>query len=236
MSEPHILLVDDDHEIRQLTSKFLRQSGFKVTGARDGREMREALANTDVDLVVLDLMLPGTSGLDLCRELRATSSIPIVILTARGEETDRIVGLELGADDYLGKPCSSRELAARIRAVLRRTMAEPVRDHDKWMFCFDGWTLDTRRRELVDNRGVVIDLSSSEYDLMVSFCEAPQRVLTRDHLLDTARNRVSTGYDRSIDVQVSRLRSKLMSCPGSEDMIKTVRGAGYLFSPKVTRA
>jgi two-component system OmpR family response regulator len=236
MSEPHILLVDDDHEIRQLTSKFLRQSGFKVTGARDGREMREALANTDVDLVVLDLMLPGTSGLDLCRELRATSSIPIVILTARGEETDRIVGLELGADDYLGKPCSSRELAARIRAVLRRTMAEPVRDHDKWMFCFDGWTLDTRRRELVDNRGVVIDLSSSEYDLMVSFCEAPQRVLTRDHLLDTARNRVSTGYDRSIDVQVSRLRSKLMSCPGSEDMIKTVRGAGYLFSRKVTRA
>jgi len=236
MSEPHILLVDDDHEIRQLTSKFLRQSGFKVTGARDGREMREVLANTDVDLVVLDLMLPGTSGLDLCRELRATSSIPIVILTARGEETDRIVGLELGADDYLGKPCSSRELAARIRAVLRRTMAEPVRDHDKWMFCFDGWTLDTRRRELVDNRGVVIDLSSSEYDLMVSFCEAPQRVLTRDHLLDTARNRVSTGYDRSIDVQVSRLRSKLMSCPGSEDMIKTVRGAGYLFSRKVTRA
>ncbi len=236
MSEPHILLVDDDHEIRQLTSKFLRQSGFKVTGARDGREMREALANTDVDLVVLDLMLPGTSGLDLCRELRAASSIPIVILTARGEETDRIVGLELGADDYLGKPCSSRELAARIRAVLRRTMAEPVRDHDKWMFCFDGWTLDTRRRELVDNRGVVIDLSSSEYDLMVSFCEAPQRVLTREHLLDTARNRVSTGYDRSIDVQVSRLRSKLMSCPGSEDMIKTVRGAGYLFSPKVTRA
>lgn len=115
-------------------------------------------------------------------------------------------------------------------------MAEPVRDHDKWMFCFDGWTLDTRRRELVDNRGVVIDLSSSEYDLMVSFCEAPQRVLTRDHLLDTARNRVSTGYDRSIDVQVSRLRSKLMSCPGSEDMIKTVRGAGYLFSRKVTRA
>ena len=236
MSEPHILLVDDDHEIRHLTSKFLRQSGFKVTGARDGREMREALANTDVDLVVLDLMLPGTSGLDLCRELRATSSIPIVILTARGEETDRIVGLELGADDYLGKPCSSRELAARIRAVLRRTMAEPARDHDKWMFCFDGWTLDTRRRELVDNRGVVIDLSSSEYDLMVSFCEAPQRVLTRDHLLDNARNRVSTGYDRSIDVQVSRLRSKLMSCPGSEDMIKTVRGAGYLFSPKVTRA
>lgn len=236
MSEPHILLVDDDHEIRQLTSKFLRQSGFKVTGARDGREMRETLANTDVDLVVLDLMLPGTSGLDLCRELRATSSIPIVILTARGEETDRIVGLELGADDYLGKPCSSRELAARIRAVLRRTMAEPARDHDKWMFCFDGWTLDTRRRELVDNRGVVIDLSSSEYDLMLSFCEAPQRVLTRDHLMDTARNRVSTGYDRSIDVQVSRLRGKLMSCPGSEDMIKTVRGAGYLFSPRVTRA
>jgi len=236
VSEPHILLVDDDAEIRQLTSKYLRQSGFKVTAARDGREMREIISSTQVDLVVLDLMLPGTSGLDLCRELRASSSIPIVILTARGEETDRIVGLELGADDYMGKPCSSRELAARIRAVLRRTISEPARDHEKWLFCFDGWVLDTRRRELKDNRGVAIDLSSSEYDLMLAFCEGPQRVLTREHLLDVARNRVATGDDRSIDVQISRLRRKLTSCPGSDDMIKTIRGAGYLFSPRVTRS
>ena len=236
MTDPHILLVDDDGEIRQLTSKFLRLSGFRVTSARDGREMRDILKNTQIDLIVLDLMLPGTSGLDLCREIRANSPIPIVILTARGEETDRIVGLELGADDYLAKPCNPRELSARIRAVLRRTMAEPNRDHEKWCFVFEGWTLDTRRRELTDHRSVVIDLSTSEYDLLLAFVEAPQRVLSRDHLLDSARNRVATGFDRSIDVQVSRLRRKLMSCPGGEDIIKTIRGAGYMFSPQVRRA
>lgn len=235
MNEPHILFVDDDVEIRQLTSKFLRQSGFRVTPARDGREMREALKGTQIDLVVLDLMLPGTSGLDLCRELRASSSIPIIILTARGEETDRIVGLELGADDYLAKPCSPRELTARARAVLRRSMAEPNRGYDSWCFSFAGWTLDTRKRELIDARKVVIDLSTSEYDLLLSFVEAPQRVLSREHLLDAARNRIATGFDRAIDVQVSRLRRKLASCPGGEDIIKTIRGAGYLFSPEVRR-
>jgi two-component system OmpR family response regulator len=235
MNEPHILFVDDDVEIRQLTSKFLRQSGFRVTPARDGREMREAMKSTQIDLVVLDLMLPGTSGLDLCRELRANSSIPIIILTARGEETDRIVGLELGADDYLAKPCSPRELTARVRAVLRRSLAEPNRGYESWCFSFEGWTLDTRKRELIDARKVVIDLSTSEYDLLLSFVEAPQRVLSREHLLDAARNRIATGFDRAIDVQVSRLRRKLASCPGGEDIIKTVRGAGYLFSPEVRR-
>lgn len=236
MSEPHVLLVDDDSDIRHLTSKFLRQSGFRVTPVRDGREMREVMKSTQIDLVILDLMLPGTSGLDLCRELRSTSSIPIVILTARGEETDRVVGLELGADDYLSKPGSPRELAARIRAVLRRTMVEPNRDHEKWRFVFEGWTLDSRRRELTDSRGVVIDLSSSEYDLLLTFVEAPQRVLTREHLLDSARNRISTGFDRAIDVQISRLRRKLASCPGGDDIIKTIRGAGYMFTPGVMRA
>lgn len=236
MSEPHILFVDDDGEIRQLMTKFLRQSGFRVTPARDGREMREVLKTAQIDLVVLDLMLPGASGLDLCRELRVSSSIPVIILTARGDETDRIIGLELGADDYLAKPCSARELTARIRAVLRRTIAEPNRGSESWRLTFQGWTLDTRKRELLDARGVVIDLSTSEYDLLLSFLEAPQRVLSREHLLDAARNRVATGFDRSIDVQVSRLRRKLASCPGGEDIIKTVRGAGYLFSLEVTRA
>ncbi|MCZ0735634.1 response regulator [Phreatobacter sp. AB_2022a] len=236
MSEPHILLVDDDGEIRRLVTKFLRESGFRVTSVRDGREMRETLKSTSVDLIVLDLMLPGISGLELCRELRAESAIPIVMLTARGDDLDRVLGLEFGADDYISKPFNTRELAARIRAVLRRTTAQgETRLDPSWRFTFDGWVLDTRRRELVNDQGVVVDLSTGEYDLLLSFVEAPQRVLSRDHLLDAARNRVSSVFDRSIDVQVSRLRRKLGG-DGTPDMIKTVRGLGYLFVPEVAKA
>lgn len=236
MNEPHILLVDDDGEIRRLVTKFLRESGFRVTPVRDGREMRETLKSTSVDLIVLDLMLPGVSGLELCRELRAESAIPIVMLTARGDDLDRVLGLEFGADDYISKPFNTRELAARIRAVLRRTTAQgETRLDPSWRFAFDGWTLDTRRRELTNNHGVVVDLSTGEYDLLLSFVEAPQRVLSRDHLLDAARNRVSSVFDRSIDVQVSRLRRKLGG-DGLPEMIKTVRGLGYLFTPKVNKA
>ena len=236
MNEPHILLVDDDGEIRRLVTKFLRESGFRVTPVRDGREMRETLKSTSVDLIVLDLMLPGVSGLELCRELRAESAIPIVMLTARGDDLDRVLGLEFGADDYISKPFNTRELAARIRAVLRRTTAQgETRLDPSWRFAFDGWTLDTRRRELTNNHGVVVDLSTGEYDLLLSFVEAPQRVVSRDHLLDAARNRVSSVFDRSIDVQVSRLRRKLGG-DGLPEMIKTVRGLGYLFTPKVNKA
>lgn len=236
MNEPHILLVDDDGEIRRLVTKFLRESGFRVTPVRDGREMRETLKSTSVDLIVLDLMLPGVSGLELCRELRAESAIPIVMLTARGDDLDRVLGLEFGADDYISKPFNTRELAARIRAVLRRTTAQgETRLDPSWRFAFDGWTLDTRRRELTNNHGVVVDLSTGEYDLLLSFVEAPQRVLSRDHLLDAARNRVSSVFDRSIDVQVSRLRRKLGG-DGLPEMIKTVRGLGYLFTPEVNKA
>ena len=236
MNEPHILLVDDDGEIRRLVTKFLRESGFRVTPVRDGREMRETLKSTSVDLIVLDLMLPGVSGLELCRELRAESAIPIVMLTARGDDLDRVLGLEFGADDYISKPFNTRELAARIRAVLRRTTAQgETRLDPSWRFAFDGWTLDTRRRELTNNHGVVVDLSTGEYDLLLSFVEAPQRVLSRDHLLDAARNRVSSVFDRSINVQVSRLRRKLGG-DGLPEMIKTVRGLGYLFTPKVNKA
>lgn len=236
MSEPHILLVDDDGEIRRLVTKFLRESGFRVTSVRDGREMRETLKSTSVDLIVLDLMLPGVSGLELCRELRAESAIPIVMLTARGDDLDRVLGLEFGADDYISKPFNTRELAARIRAVLRRTTAQgETRLDPSWRFTFDGWVLDTRRRELVNDQGVVVDLSTGEYDLLLSFVEAPQRVLSRDHLLDAARNRISSVFDRSIDVQVSRLRRKLGG-EGTPDMIKTVRGLGYLFVPEVAKA
>jgi two-component system, OmpR family, response regulator len=201
--------------------------------------MKASLAQAPVNLIVLDLMLPGTSGLDLCRELRRTSATPIIMLTAKGDDTDRIVGLELGADDYLAKPFNPRELLARINAVLRRAprvagatgaAAQPR------AYLFDGWHLDVMKRELLNASGVVIDLSAAEYDLLVTFCEAPQRVLSRDHLLDAARNRTASNFDRSIDVLVSRLRRKIDGGDGDDDAsrIKTVRGQGYLFKPTVT--
>ncbi len=234
--EAHILVVDDDAQIRHLVAKFLRENGYRVTAARDGREMRQVLANAPIDLVVLDLMLPGTNGLDLCREVRKGSSLPIVMLTARGAEADRIVGLELGADDYLAKPFSPRELLARIKAVLRRASMAPVLRGSGHLLQFDGWTLDTQRRELTDPSGVVVDLSTGEYDLLLTFLEAPQRVLTRDQLMDAAKHRLATGYDRAIDVQVSRLRRKIDASEEGQTMIKTIRGTGYLFVPAVVRA
>lgn len=234
--EAHILIVDDDAEIRRLAGQFLRQHGHKVTTAQDGREMREAMAAGPVDLVILDVMLPGTSGLDLCREIRRASDVPIIMLTARGDDVDRIVGLELGADDYLAKPFNPRELLARIHAVLRRMRPSGGSvTSDGNRLAFAGWTLDTRRRDLINPDGAVVDLSTGEYDLLVTFLEHPQRVLTRDQLMDAAKNRAPTGFDRAIDIQVSRLRKKLGS-HGDPEMVKTVRGAGYFFAPEVTRS
>lgn len=236
-SGAHILLVDDDGQIRQLVAKFLRANGFKVSAARDGYEMREVVEHSSVDLVILDVMLPGVSGFDLCREIRAQSQTPIIMLTARGDETDRIVGLEIGADDYLAKPFNPRELLARINAVLRRSLGP--RDSDAGArarkYIFEGWTLDTLRRDLIDPGGVIIELTSGDYDLLLTLLEAPQRVLTREHLLDAARNRAATGFDRSIDVQISRLRKKIDEANSPHSMIKTVRGVGYMFSPAVRR-
>lgn len=236
--EAHILVVEDDGEMRTLIAKFLRQNGYRVTGARDGREMWETLDNAPVDLILLDVMLPGQSGLDLTRALRAKTRVPIIMVTARGDETDRIVGLELGADDYIPKPFSRPELLARIRAVLRRSqpvdemrMARTVSDR----ILFAGWALDTRRRELAAPDGTAVDLSGGEYDMLLAFCEHPQRVLTRDQLLDLARNRVSDNIDRSVDVMVSRLRRKVEPTDDSPAIIKTIRGAGYMFIPTVTR-
>jgi two-component system OmpR family response regulator len=233
--EAHILVVDDDGEIRHLVAKFLRENGYRVTAAREGREMRQVMADAVIDLVVLDLMLPGTNGLDLCREVRKTSDLPIIMLTARGAEADRIVGLELGADDYLAKPFSPRELLARIKAVLRRASSAPLPRGGGHMLSFEGWTLDMQRRELTNPAGVVVDLSTGEYDLLLTFLEAPQRVLTRDQLMDAAKHRLATGYDRAIDVQVSRLRRKIDVSEEGQEMIKTIRGTGYLFVPAVTR-
>jgi len=229
-----VLVVDDDGQILQLVAKFLRANGFHVRTARNGVEMAESLRHGPVDLIVLDLMLPGANGLDLCRDLRRTSTVPVVMLTAKGDDVDRIIGLEIGADDYLAKPFNPRELLARINAVLRRsrlraTQPEAMRSRT---IDFAGWRLDTLKRELTNPDGVVVDLSAGEYILLLTFLEAPQRVLTREYLLDAARNRVADGFDRSIDVQVSRLRRKIES---AGEFIKTVRGAGYLFAADVSR-
>jgi len=233
--EKHVLVVDDDAELRRLVAKFLRANGLRVTTVRSAPEMRHALASAPVDLVILDVMLPGVSGLDLCREIRRTSSVPIIMLTSRAEEADRIVGLEIGADDYVTKPFSPRELLARLNAIMRRTGGpEPQRPLGARRYNFDGWIVDTLKRELTNPDGVVVDLSTGEYNLLLVFVEQPQKVLSREQLLDAARNRVATGFDRSIDVQISRLRRKI--APGEDDhaMIKTVRGAGYMFVPTVT--
>ncbi len=229
-----VLVVDDDGQILELVARFLRANGYRVQVARNGVEMAETLRHAAVDLVVLDLMLPGTNGLDLCRELRRTSSLPVIMLTAKGDDVDRIIGLEVGADDYLPKPFNPRELLARINAVLRRSRAasaEPQARRSR-TFLFAGWRLDMLKRELTDPNGVVVDLSTGEHDLLLTFLEAPQRVLSRDYLLDAARNRTAEPFDRAIDVQVSRLRRKLGA---AEDLIKTVRGAGYLFAVDVAR-
>ncbi|MFM9938744.1 MAG: response regulator [Hyphomicrobiaceae bacterium] len=236
-NDGHILIVDDDAQIRQLAGKFLREHGYRVTTARDGREMRQALASASIDLVILDIMLPGSNGLDLCKEIRSRSSLPVIMLTARGSETDRIVGLEIGADDYVAKPFNPRELLARINAVLRRARAHLDAPQAGSGHClrFEQWTLDTRRRELMDPKGVVVDLSTGEYDLLLTFLEAPQRVLTRDQLMDAAKHRMGNGFDRAIDIQVSRLRRKVDASEDGQAMIKTIRGTGYMFVPAVGR-
>lgn len=237
---PHLLVVDDDREIRTLLSQFLTRHGFRVTGAKDGVEMMRTLDSARVDLIVLDLMMPGEDGLSLCRRLRAaaeTAQTPVIMLTAMGEETDRIVGLEMGADDYLAKPFSPRELLARVKAVLRRASGPPASGGAAGKTLgFEGWTLDLAKRELRSPDGVLVQLSAGEYDLLVAFVEHPQRVLTRDQLLDLARGRSAVPFDRSIDVQVSRLRRKIEPDPADPTMIKTVRGGGYLFTPAVTGA
>lgn len=234
--EPHVLIVDDDQELRLLVSRLLRKNGFRVTGARDGREMRVALSGAAFDLIVLDLMLPGGSGLDLCRELRATSAVPIVIVTAVGEESDRVIGLEMGADDYICKPFSPRELLARARAVIRRSLGkvQGERPSGSQKYEFSGWSLDLLRRELVSPKNVAIDLSGGEFDLLLAFIEHPGRVLSRDQLLDLARNRTADPFDRSIDVQISRLRRKI-DAHSDQPLIKTVRGAGYIFTAPVQK-
>ncbi|MBL6932125.1 MAG: response regulator [Rhodospirillales bacterium] len=235
----HILIVDDDKEIRDLLARFLDKHGLRVTTAAEGREMKQALADWNIDLIVLDLMMPGEDGLTLCRNLRADSNIPVIMLTAMGEETDRIIGLEMGADDYLAKPFNPRELLARIKAVLRRTA-----DHrggreeggsQTVHFRFSGWMLDVAKRELFSPSGALVTLSGGEFELLHAFVTHPGRVLNRDQLLDLARGREAQPFDRSIDVQVSRLRRKMEDDPKAPSLIKTVRSGGYMFATDVNQ-
>ncbi|WP_426960407.1 response regulator [Muricoccus radiodurans] len=226
--------------MRRLVTRLLSEAGFRVSAARDGREMWEVIGTAPPDAVLLDVMLPGTSGLDLLRRLRERSCVPVLMLTARGEEMDRVLGLELGADDYVAKPFAPRELVARVRALLRRA-GTPAGDGDlasrSRRLAFAGWVLDTARRELTAPDGAAVDLSGAEYDLLLAFLEHPQRVLTREQLLEVAKRRVGVDpFDRTVDVQVSRLRRKIEPDEGSPAIIKTVRGAGYLFVPDVGRA
>ena len=236
INHPHILVVDDHADIRDLLKRFLEQHGYRVSCARDGREMKKLLEHSTIQLIVLDLMLPGEDGLTLCRELRVHSAIPIVMLTAMGEDMDRIVGLEMGADDYLAKPFNPRELLARIKAVLRRSQPqdEPPAEIGVAHYYFAQWQLDMLRRELVDSSGIGISLSTAEFDLLKVFLERPQRVLSRDQLLDLARGREAQAFDRAIDTQVSRLRRKLEQDAKNPELIKTVWGGGYLFAAEVT--
>jgi two-component system, OmpR family, response regulator len=232
----HILVVDDDPQIRLLVSRFLQRHGYRVSSAPDGRVMQEMMARSPVDLVILDVMLPGKNGLDLCREARVSTQVPIIMLTARGDEGDRIAGLEVGADDYVTKPFSSRELLARVRAVLRRmrgrsASSEPTGSD---IVAFDGWSLDMRRRELSSPQAVLVDLSTGEFDMLVAFIEHANRVLSREMLMEFAKTRASDPFDRTIDVQVSRLRRKLSDGEEDNRLIKTIRGAGYMFTPKIT--
>ncbi len=232
---PSILIVDDDVQIRELLSDYLSGFGMAVTVVEDGAAMEEALKRNAFDLVILDLMLPGQDGLSLCRSLRTKSNIPILMLTARGEITDRIVGLEVGADDYIAKPFEPRELVARIQSILRRAggAQEPRPSGDSVSFA--GWTLQIALRQLVSAAGTVIPLSNAEFRLLNVFIEHPNRVLTRDFLLDAARGRNLDLFDRSVDILVSRLRQKLSDDRAQPGVIKTIRGEGYLFDAKVIR-
>ncbi|GBR11320.1 DNA-binding response regulator [Acetobacter oeni] len=233
---PHILVIDDDREIRDLLSKFLERNQMRVTSARDGREARRVWSQGHYHLVVLDLMLPGESGLDVARWLRSQTNIPIIMLTAMGDDTDRIIGLELGADDYVAKPFNPRELLARIRAVLRRaTETQEQGNGEVREIIFAGWTLEIARRRLLNPEGVEVPLTGGEYDLLLALLERANRVLTRDMLLDLLRGRQAGPFDRAIDVAVSRLRRKLEDDGRNAQLIKTVRGGGYVLAADVER-
>jgi two-component system OmpR family response regulator len=234
---PHLLLVDDERSIREPLAQYLTKQGFRVTQAGDAEAARTRLAAYAIDLIILDVMMPGEDGLSLTRHIRETGDIPVILLTAKSEETDRIVGLEMGADDYVVKPFSPRELATRAKVVLRRAAAGGVRQHapDSASYSFAGWVLKSGERALVDREGVSVPLSTGEYNLLLALVSRPRQVLTRDQLLDLTQGREAAAFDRAIDNQVSRLRRKIETDPKSPELIKTVWGGGYTLAAEVKR-
>ncbi|MBI1198736.1 MAG: response regulator [Phenylobacterium sp.] len=232
----HVLVVDDDTQLREQIVAYLGDHGFQVHAAADAKEMDRALSAAPIDLVVLDLMLPGEDGLSICRRLTAEGGPAIIMVSAMGEEIDRVLGLELGADDYLAKPCSPRELLARVRAVFRRLEeARGGAPRKGKGYQFQGFIVDVLRRNVRAPNGATILLTSGEFSLLSAFLDHPQRILSRDQLLDIARGEEADVFDRAVDVQISRLRRKLHACSDGE-IIKTIRGAGYMFDAAVTRA
>lgn len=232
----HILIVEDDREISALVARYLSQNGMRTATARDGREMDRILRDGRFDLIVLDLNLPGEDGFSICRRLGLTTQVPIIMLTARSEDVDRIIGLEMGADDYLGKPFNPRELLARIRAVLRRRgSGQAGQDEPPGAFSFAGWTLNANSRELTNPDKVRVTVTGAEFDLLRVLCERPGRVLARDALLDLTQGRAASPFERSIDILISRLRQKIEREPREPELIKTIRSGGYLFTPAVAR-
>lgn len=232
---PHILVVDDHRDIRETLARYLVKNGLRATACENAAAARKALKAASIDLVVLDIMMPGEDGLSLCRHLVETGSMPVILLTAMADDTDRVIGLEIGADDYVTKPFNPRELLARIRAVLRRTSLVP-KDRDpieQDRMHFDGWALNVTRRELTDPDGVAVALSSGEFQLLCAFLKRPKMVLNRDQLMDLTTGRTPAVFDRSIDNQVSRLRRKIEEDPKDPKLIKTVWGGGYMFTADV---
>lgn len=232
---PHILLVEDDPEISRSLSHSLAECGFTISCAASAAAMDPVLESTKVDLVLLDVMLPGEDGLSICRRIRTTSAIPIIMLTALSEEMERVVGLEVGADDYVGKPFSTRELIARIRALLRRSGGDQRFSlASSQVLVFDGWEIDPATRQVRNPRGVHIQLTSAEFDLLLAFCRNPHRVLSREQLLELTHGGLAGPIERSVDVHVSRIRQKIERDPHDPALIKTVRLGGYIFTGKVS--
>lgn len=231
--DSHILLVEDDPEISAMVSEVLSESGFRTLTMNSAMGIENMLLKGNVSLVVLDILLPGEDGLSICRRLRACSRIPIIMLTALGDDVDRIVGLEIGADDYLPKPFNSRELVARVRAVLRRSSIDGMTDDRRRIYCFDGWKLNSVTRQIFNPAGLRVATTSAEFDLLLAFCQNPSRILSRDKLLQLTRNGLAGPIERSIDVHVSRIRQKVEHDPRDPTLIKTVRLGGYIFTPRV---
>lgn len=235
--KPHILLVDDERSIRDPLAGYLQKNGYRVSSAADAATAREILRSAAIDLAIIDIMMPGEDGLSLCRHLREAGDLPVILLTARSEETDRIVGLEMGADDYVVKPFSPRELVARIKTILRRAASTPHAEAKApaGRYRFGGWTLDGNDWTLTGGDGVALSLSTADYRLLSTFVERPRQVLTRDQLLDLTQGREANPFDRAIDNQISRLRRKIEADPRNPTLIKTVWGGGYMFSADVER-